>query len=658
MSEVGHALSRLEAVTGRSFGGVDRPLLVSVRSGAAVSMPGMMDTILNLGLTARSALSVAHGNGARFAIDTWLRFWRMFHDTVLNLDPTELVEAVRDAERDALAAPSLETFEAFERAVLANAEGQGENVPADPTEQLKLAIEAVFRSWDSPRAKAYREHHGISDDLGTAVTIQAMVFGNADENSGSGVAFTRNPNDGARTLYGEYLVGRQGEDLVAGTHSPVDLSDPSGMNPALRSGLIEIGGKLEALYRDTVDIEFTVESGRLYMLQVRPAKRTAAAAVRVAADLAAEGLIEAQEALNRITVEQIRKLSRPSFEEAVLAAARLIAQGLGSSPGQAHGAAMLDSDRAAEAAANGDDVILVRPTTSPKDIRGMLSANGVVTATGGALSHAAVVSRALDKPCIVGCEAIGIDLSNRTFTIAGETFREGDEISIDGSSGKIYAGALELRAGGASRAALDRLLDLADGESGCSVWIAPRSAGEAIDTSASSVPGLAVVRLTDLIMSHGAIDAYARLISRLGDESELVGARERYRDHRPRCERAALRSRAGNPYSCPAVSHQLRPRPKADRELERNSSESLHAARVEGFLPGVAEGAVRRGPSKVTRGGESADRQHRRRAGSGKLPLACSGRRSRDGRHHSERGRSQSGERDCWALRHNLGGRF
>ncbi len=519
MSEVGHALSRLEAVTGRSFGGVDRPLLVSVRSGAAVSMPGMMDTILNLGLTARSALSVAHGNGARFAIDTWLRFWRMFHDTVLNLDPTELVEAVRDAERDALAAPSLETFEAFERAVLANAEGQGENVPADPTEQLKLAIEAVFRSWDSPRAKAYREHHGISDDLGTAVTIQAMVFGNADENSGSGVAFTRNPNDGARTLYGEYLVGRQGEDLVAGTHSPVDLSDPNGMNPALRSGLIEIGGKLEALYRDTVDIEFTVESGRLYMLQVRPAKRTAAAAVRVAADLAAEGLIEAQEALNRITVEQIRKLSRPSFEEAVLAAARLIAQGLGSSPGQAHGAAMLDSDRAAEAAANGDDVILVRPTTSPKDIRGMLSANGVVTATGGALSHAAVVSRALDKPCIVGCEAIGIDLSNRTFTIAGETFREGDEISIDGSSGKIYAGALELRAGGASRAALDRLLDLADGESGCSVWIAPRSAGEAIDTSASSVPGLAVVRLTDLIMSHGAIDAYARLISRLGDGS-------------------------------------------------------------------------------------------------------------------------------------------
>ncbi|RBP16059.1 pyruvate,orthophosphate dikinase [Roseiarcus fermentans] len=524
MTEVANGLRRLEAATGRTFGGVDRPLLVSVRSGAAVSMPGMMDTILNLGLTARSALAVAEASGgARFALDTWLRFWRMFHDTVLNLDPTELVEAVREAVRDALAAPSLQTFEALERAILAHAEQQGETVSADPMGQLELAIAAVFRSWDSPRAKAYRAHHGISDDLGTAVTIQAMVFGNADEESGSGVAFTRNPNDGARTLYGEYLVGRQGEDLVAGTHSPIDLSDPDGMNSTLRTGLIEIGASLETLYRDAVDIEFTVESGRLYMLQVRPAKRTAAAAVRIAAELAAEGVIDAREALNRITVEQIRKLSRPSFEEADLVAAKLLAQGLGSSPGHAHGAAILDSDRAAEAAAKGEDVILVRPTTSPKDIRGMLSAHGVVTATGGALSHAAVVSRALDKPCIVGCEAIGIDLSGRTFTISGETFREGDEISIDGGSGKIYAGALRLRAGGASRAALERLLGLADAESGSSVWIAPRGAAEAIDSAAQAAPGLAVVRLTDLITSHGAIDAYAGLISRLGDQPGVPG---------------------------------------------------------------------------------------------------------------------------------------
>ena len=659
MSEVVNGLRRLEAATGRTFGGVDRPLLVSVRSGAAVSMPGMMDTILNLGLTTRSALAVAEGSGGpRFALDTWLRFWRMFHDTVLNLDPTELVEAVREAERAALAAPSLDTFDAFERAILAHAEEQGENVTADPMGQLELAIAAVFQSWDSPRAKAYRAHHGISDDLGTAVTIQAMVFGNADEDSGSGVAFTRNPNDGARTLYGEYLVGRQGEDLVAGTHRPIDLSDPNGMNSALRSGLIEIGARLEALYRDAVDIEFTVESCQLYMLQVRPAKRTAAAAVRIAADLTAEGVIDAQEALNRIAVEQIRKLSRPSFEETDLVAAKLLAQGLGSSPGHAHGAAILDSDRAAEAAAKGEDVILIRPTTSPKDIRGMLSAHGVVTATGGALSHAAVVSRALDKPCIVGCEAIGIDLASRTFTISGEIFREGDEISIDGGSGNIYAGALRLRAGGASRAALERLLDLADREFCSSVWIAPRSAAEAIDSSTQATPGLAVVRLTDLITSHGAIDAYARLISRLGEESGVLGLEHDIATIVRDFERTAIRGRTGPARSRPAVAHKFRPCPTADRKLDRDPGEPLHAARVEGFLSGVAEGTVRRGALRLSRRCKGADRQHRRRPRSGELLLTHSRRRSRGGSDHSERYRSQSGWRDRSSLRHRLGRRL
>jgi pyruvate, orthophosphate dikinase len=519
MDEVRDALRRLEAMTGRTFGGAGRPLLVSVRSGAAVSMPGMMDTILNLGLTARSAVSLAQGPaGPRFALDTWLRFWRMFVDTVLNLDPAELAEAARVAERRALADPSRDTFEALERTVLAHVQDQGERVGAEPMEHLELAIAAIFRSWDSPRAKAYRQHQGISEDLGTAVTVQSMVFGNADENSGSGVAFTRNPNDGTKALYGEYLVGRQGEDLVAGTHSPIDLADPNGMDPALRSGLVEIGAKLEALYRDAVDIEFTVESGRLYILQVRPAKRTAIAAVRVAADLVSEGAIDAREAISRINAEQIRKLSRAAFDESALAGAQVLAQGLGSSPGHAHGAAMLDSDRAAEAAAKGEAVILVRPTTSPKDIRGMLAAGGVVTATGGALSHAAVVSRALDKPCVVGCEAIEIDLARRTFTIGNEVFREGKEISVDGGAGKIYAGALKLRPGGASRVALEHLLGIADTESGASVWVAPRSAAEFPESLTDSPIGIGVVRLTDLIMSHNSIDAFVRLIARLGDD--------------------------------------------------------------------------------------------------------------------------------------------
>ena len=479
MAEARAALIKLEGATDRNFGGVVRPLLISVRSGAAVSMPGMMDTVLNLGLTSASAFALAQARGVRFALDTWLRFWRMFFDTVLGLDPADLVEAVGKAEGAAKAAPSQESFAAVEKVILAYAIAAGEEVDADPVKLLEQAIAAVFRSWDSPRAKAYRKHHAISDDLGTAVTIQAMVFGNADENSGSGVAFTRNPNDGTRALYGEYLVGRQGEDLVAGTHSPVDLANPKGMDAALRSGLIDIGEKLETLYRDAVDIEFTVESGRLYMLQVRPAKRTAAAAIRIAVDMADEGRISAREAVARVSPEQIRKLGRPAFDEAELAAARLLAQGLGSSPGQAHGAAMLDSDRAAEAAGRGEEVVLLRLITSPKDIRGMLVANGIVTATGGALSHAAVVSRALDKPCIVGCEAIVIDEARRSFTIDGDAFREGDAISIEGTTGRVYAGRIALRAGEAGRATLDRLLALADAESQCEVWAAPRGPGEA-----------------------------------------------------------------------------------------------------------------------------------------------------------------------------------
>jgi len=517
MAEVVRALRRLEAASGKTFGGVERPLLVSVRSGAAVSMPGMMDTVLNLGLTARSAFALARARGAPdFALDTWLRFWRMYFDTVLDLDSAELTDAARLAEIRAREEFSEAAFEGLEQAILGHMAAVGEPALGDPLEQLERAIAAVFRSWDSARAKAYRRHHDISDDLGTAVTVQAMVFGNADENSGSGVAFTRNPNDGARALYGEYLIGRQGEDLVAGTHTPIDLSDPNGMDIGLRGALIKVGDILERLYRDAVDLEFTIESGKLYLLQVRPAKRTAAAAIQIAGDLAAEGLLTPREAILRIKVEHIRKLSRPAFDEDALAAARLIAQGLGSSPGHAHGAVMLDSDRAADAVAAGREVILLRPTTSPKDIRGMLSANGVVTATGGALSHAAVVSRALDKPCIVGCEVIGINLDRRTFTIGGETWREGDEISVDGAAGKVFAGALALRPGGANRSALRRILKIADAESSASVWVAPRNALELHELAQDDLPGVGVARLTDLVIAGGAIEDFVERIALMG----------------------------------------------------------------------------------------------------------------------------------------------
>ncbi|MBR0939265.1 pyruvate, phosphate dikinase [Bradyrhizobium jicamae] len=515
--QVHNAIRGLEAQSGRLFGDKDRPLLISIRSGAPVSMPGMMDTVLNLGLTSASALTLAGGpGGSDFALDTWLRFWRMFADIVLGIDPAELMKAVKTPEATARKDLDQASFDALERTILAHIEREGEPVSADPTHQLHKTIEAVFRSWDSARAKAYRKHHGISDDLGTAVTIQTMVFGNADENSGSGVAFTRNPNDGRRALYGEYLIGRQGEDLVSGTHTPIDLSDSKALDPALREAFDKHSKTLEALYCDAVDIEFTVEAGSLYFLQVRPAKRTAAAAIKIAEDLVEEGAISRDAALARITPDQVRKVSRPAFDDEDLARANLVTQGLGSSPGHACGAAVLDADRAAERALAGDNVILLRPTTSPQDIRGMIAANGIITARGGALSHAAVVSRALDRPCIVGCDAIDVDLNNKTFTIAGKTYPEGEQISMDGSTGKVFAGVLKLKGAGAGLPALKHLLGWADEKSSASVWVSPKSSEELVESVNAGVRTGNVVSITDLIIAHGTITKFVELTAAIG----------------------------------------------------------------------------------------------------------------------------------------------
>ena len=517
LSQIHDGIRGLERQSGRLFTDKDRPLLVSVRSGAPVSMPGMMDTILNLGLTSASALSLARGSGgSNFALDTWLRFWRMFADIVLGIDPSELAHSVKDAESIARKELTASAFQNLERAILVHIEAAGDAASADPLWQLEQAVEAVFRSWDSARAKAYRKHHGISDDLGTAVTIQAMVFGNADGNSGSGVAFTRNPNDGSKALYGEYLIGRQGEDLVSGTHTPIDLSDPGALDPSLRQAFEQHGQTLERLYADAVDIEFTVESGRLYLLQVRPAKRTAAAAIKIAEDLVLEGVIDERTALARITSEQVRKVSRPSFDESELARAIVVAQGLGSSPGHACGAAILDADRAADRALAGEGVVLLRPTTSPQDIRGMLAANGVITARGGALSHAAVVSRALDRPCIVGCDAIAIDEGRKTFSIAGNTYREGDQISMDGGSGKVFSGAIKLKAAGAGLPSLRRILEWADRRSQASVWISPKSGDEFLEAASANVPAGSVVSITDLIIAEGSVSRFVELTAAAG----------------------------------------------------------------------------------------------------------------------------------------------
>ena len=502
-TQLNEAIASLSAQAGRPFGGdaaTGNPLLVSVRSGAQVSMPGMMDTVLNLGLDARSASAVIQRTGRRaFVIDTWLRFWKMYAEIVLGLDGEDFVHALSAAR--ATAESGGNNLAGLETAIVEYIASQGEAAPTDPRTQLDRVISAVFASWNSPRAKAYREHQGISHELGTAVTVQAMVFGNVDENSGSGVAFSRNPNTGEAVLYGEYLAGRQGEDIVSGTSTPVDLATDDARHAALREELTGHARTLEALYGDAVDIEFTLEAGNLYLLQVRPAKRTAAAAVRIAADLVAEGVLTAAAGLKLVSAEQVKRLLRPVFEPEQLAVARAIAAGIGSSPGQASGVAVLDSDRAAERAAAGEAVILVRPTTSPLDIRGMLAANGILTAKGGALSHAAVVSRALDKPCIVGCESLVIDAEARSFTINGKTHVEGDALAIDGTSGHIYGQALELVAPESESSSLAQLLEAADRLSDAQVWVNALPHG-----AAPSVPGIAVVNLTDVAIAQGLID--------------------------------------------------------------------------------------------------------------------------------------------------------
>lgn len=512
---VNAAVDTLAHETGRAFGAGKTPLLVSVRSGAAISMPGMMDTILNLGLNRASALSLADQMGSpRFVIDCWSRFWGMYSETVLGLDGKVILEEVAEAKAAALHEPGEATFAAFEDATIAAIEAEGETVSRSPRDHLIETVAAVFRSWDSPRARAYRKHHAIPDDMGTAVTIQSMVFGNLDDNSGTGVAFTRDPNTGERTLYGEYLVGHQGEDLVSGTHTPIKLSDAA-MPADISEALTRNGERLEQIYHDAVDIEFTVQSGTLYFLQVRAAKRTSAAALRIALDQMDEGLIDRKVAISRVTADQIAKLMRPGFEPSALESAKILATGLGSSPGQAMGAAYLDSDRAAERADAGENVILLRPITSPQDIKGMLSANGIVTAKGGALSHAAVVSRALDKPSIVGCDAIEIDLDARTFTVGHESFPEGTEISIDGSDGRVFAGAIPVTAAGSDDPSLMRFLATAREIASAELWSVTRNEVETRQAVQHGVEGLGLVSIADLIISAGTMDIFSEGIAKL-----------------------------------------------------------------------------------------------------------------------------------------------
>ena len=442
------AVREVERLTGKGFGDAANPLLVSVRSGAKFSMPGMMDTVLNLGLNEETlhGLIALTGN-ERFGWDAYRRFVQMFGRIVMGVDGErfdEALEAAKErrgsaADTDLTAADLRELAREFGGIIREDA---GRDFPSDPWEQLDLAIRAVFASWFGRRARDYRAFNDIPDDLGTAVNVMTMVFGNMGEDSGTGVAFTRDPNTGERRLYGEFLTNAQGEDVVAGIRTPRSISEMRDAMPAVYDEFQRIAERLERHYRDVQDLEFTIERGRLFMLQTRSAKRTAAAAVKIAADMADERIISRTEALQRIEPGMVEQLLRNQFDQAARASAVVLARGLNASPGAAVGGAVFDADRAAEAAGRGEAVVLVRIETSPDDFHGMAVSQGVLTARGGATSHAAVVARQIGKPCVAGVGDLTIDQRTRTARLGGRTLTEGDVISLDGSTGEVFLGAL------------------------------------------------------------------------------------------------------------------------------------------------------------------------------------------------------------------------
>jgi pyruvate,orthophosphate dikinase len=442
-AQIEEALAGLAAGTGRGFGDPEAPLLVSVRSGAPVSMPGMMDTILNVGLTAATLPGLARLTGDEgFAWDSYCRLLKMFGDTVRGLPSPLLAAARREAEAGvAPEAPRAERLRAVAAALAAAIEAEsGAPFPDSPIEQLRESVGAVLSSWEAPRARRYRRHAGIDDDLGTAVVVQAMVFGNLDERSGSGVAFTRDPTSGERTLYGDFLAGAQGEDVVSGEFDVGSLSDFRAAAPDAFAGLERASAALEGAFADMCDIEFTVERGHLWVLQARVGQRTGIAEVRIAADMLEEGTIDADAALDRISPAGLIRLASPVFDPA--APRQVLGRGIPASPGAAVGALATSARGAEQLLEAGTAVILARPETSPDDIACFIASDGVMTARGGRASHAAVVARGLNLPAV--CGVAGLEVEAAEVRLGGTTVRAGEEVSLDGGSGEILAGRVPL----------------------------------------------------------------------------------------------------------------------------------------------------------------------------------------------------------------------
>ena len=522
--DVKSAVARVEKLAGKKFGADENPLLVSVRSGAPVSMPGMMDTILNLGLNDKTVKALAKAAGdERFAYDSYRRFIQMFSDVVMGVKmekfDAKLAELKEKAGVDMdykLTADSLKTLVEEYKAIV---KGEGLEFPDDPWKQLRMAIDAVFRSWNTPRAITYRKINNIPESYGTAVNVVTMVFGNLGDDCGTGVCFSRNPATGENKLYGEYLINAQGEDVVAGIRTPVPIAELGKAMPEVYKQFCTIAKNLENHYKDAQDIEFTVERGKLYILQTRNGKRTAASAVKIAMDMYREGLIDEKTAVSRVAPEQVEQLLHPQIDPK--AKLNKIAKALPASPGAGVGVVVFNADEAAERGNKGEAVILVRPETTPDDIHGLFASQGVLTSHGGMTSHAAVVARGLGKPCVSGAENVKIDLAAETFTVGGVTVKKGDWLSIDGSTGDVILGKVALidpQFDDDFRA----LLDMADKISNLQVWANGDTPTDAKRARSFGAKGIGLCRTEHMFMQAERIPIMEAMVSASTTEERIV----------------------------------------------------------------------------------------------------------------------------------------
>ena len=515
LEQVWEKFAIVEEQIGKKFGDPQNPLMVSVRSGAAISMPGMMDTILNLGMNDVTVQAVAKlTNNPRFAYDCYRRFIQMFSDVVMEIEHYKfdnILESHKKEEgvqHDHQLSPEglLKVIEDYKKLVKRE---KGVDFPQEPKEQLLMAIEAVFRSWGNPRAIVYRQLNKIPDDLGTAVNVQSMVYGNMGDTSGTGVAFTRNPSTGEKKLYGEYLINAQGEDVVAGIRTPQPISKLAEDMPEVYEQFVNVANLLESHYKDMQDIEFTIENSKLYMLQTRNGKRTTAAAMRAAVEMVQEGLIDKETALNRIDAQQIDQLLHPSIDPN--AKLDVVAQGLPASPGAACGKILFDANEAEERGKKGEKVLMVRTETTPDDIHGIIMAQGILTSRGGMTSHAAVVARGMGKPCVCGCDALKIDYENECVYIGDLKLNKGDVLSVDGSTGNVMLGEVPLLAPELSDN-FKQILAWADEMGGMEVWANadnPRDAKKAREFGAK---GIGLCRTEHMFMEQDRLPIVQEMI--------------------------------------------------------------------------------------------------------------------------------------------------